>query len=108
MPTKLKAPLVAILLAEELIDATESGLKVQTVREGHRDYKTGKVVFACPEVAWSMIKEITDVKHTTPRTCAVADYKDEGWSSRKNMIEDLKRFYPDLTMDSPITVIRFK
>jgi hypothetical protein len=108
MPKELRPPLQALLLAEELIADTESGEKFQTVREGHRDYKPGKVVFACPEVAWATTKTITKVKHTTPRKCSVPDYKDEGWNSREHMVEDLKRFYPDLTMDSPITVIVFE
>lgn len=108
MTKKLKKPLVALLLAEDLIDSTISGEKLVTIREGHRDYKPGKVVFACPSVEWSMMKEITKVKHTTPKKCASLDYLDEGWKSREHMVEDLKRFYPNLTMDSPITVIRFK
>jgi hypothetical protein len=108
MPKKLKEPLTALLLAEELIDATLSGKKFVTVREGHRNYKPGRVIFACPEVEWSMMKEITNVKHTTPKKCDKRDYLDEGWVSREDMVEDLKRFYPNLTMDSPITVIRFK
>lgn len=108
MRKKLRAPHQALLLAEELIEETVSGIKIQTVREGHRDYKPGKVIFACPEVEWSTAKTITKVKHTTPRKCSSSDYLDEGWESREHMVSDLQRFYPKLTMDSPITVIRFE
>jgi hypothetical protein len=108
MPKKLRAPHQALLLAEELIEDTVSGRKIQTVREGHRDYKPGKVIFACPEVEWSTTKTITNVKHTTPRKCSSSDYLDEGWKSRSDMVDDLQRFYPNLSMDSPITVIRFE
>lgn len=108
MSNGLDRPLTALLLAEELIEDTESGHKTVTIRQGHRDYQPGKVIFACPEVGWSTAKEITEVKHTTPRCCEKQDYRDEGWKSRKNMVEDIQRFYPKLTMDSQITVIRFK
>ncbi len=104
----LKTPLQAILIVEDLIDGTASGEKIQTIREGWRDYKPGKVVVACPEMAWCCIKEIVEVKHTTVDQMGDNDYKDEGWLDRAEMVEDLKRFYPDMNNESAITVIKWK
>ena len=105
---KLRKPLTCLLLAEELVDETDNGHKTVTVREGHRDYSPGKVVIACPEINYSIMKEIVEVHHTTPEKMNEKDYLDEGWTDRENMVEDLKRFYSDLHMKSPITVIRWK
>ena len=104
----LKKPLQALLMAEELVDETADGSKYITIREGWRHYVPGKVVICCPEIAWCMMKMITEVIHTTPRDCEEQYYRGEEWVDREEMVYDLQRFYPDLTMDSPITVIKFE
>lgn len=103
----MKRPVTALLLAEELIDRVERGEKYNTIREGIRDYQTGdKLVLVCPDVAWSSaLKTVSRVIHTNGKEMEKAHYKHQGWKSREAMVEDLKRFYPNLTMDSPLTVV---
>jgi len=97
-----------LLLAEHFIGPTINGSKFQTIRDGHRDYKTGKVLFTCPKIGWSLIKEITEVIHTTVRNCSEEHYHNEGWTSHADMIVCLRRYYPNINMDTDITIIKFK
>ena len=102
----MKKPLQCLLLAESLIDSAMSGEKTVTIREGHRDYQTGKVILACPDVNWCMEASITDVRHTTLDQVTEEEYIDDGFVSRTDMFEGLANFYPDIDLTSPVTVIQ--
>jgi len=104
----MKKPLQCLLLAESLVDSAMNGEKTITIREGHRDYQVGKVILACPDIHWSMNSEVVSVKHTTLDEITDEEYTEDGFVSRADMFEGLKNYYPDLELNSPVTVIRLK
>jgi len=108
MESNLKQPLQCLLLSEGLIDSAMNGEKTITIREGHRDYKIGKVVLACPDVYWSMITVIESVRHTTFNEVTELEYAEDGFVSRTDLFEGLKVYYPDLELCSPVTIIKLK
>jgi len=108
MESKLKKPLQCLLLSESLIDVAMSGEKTITIREGHRDYKPGKVILACPDVNWCMEAEVVNVRHTTLNDITEDEYIKDGFVSRTDLFEGLRDYYPDLDLTSTVTVIQLK
>lgn len=108
MESNLKPPLQCLLLSEGLVDCAMNGEKKITIREGHRNYKPGKVIVSCPAIYWSMEMQIASVRHTTLNEVTEEEYTDDGFVSRTDLFEGLKAYYPDLDLCSPVTVISFK
>jgi len=108
MVNELKKTLQCLLLSESLIDSAMNGEKTITIREGHRDYKPGRVILACPDIYWSKQVEVESVRHTTLDQVTEQEYIDDGFVSRTDLFEGLKSFYPELDLTSNVTVIRFK
>lgn len=76
-----------------------------TVREGHRDYKTGPVMICCHLVPWAIMATITGVRHTIVQEVTEEELKAGGFASHEEMLNDLRKYYSNLTMESPVTVI---
>ena len=106
--TIMKKPLQAILMASDFHEICESGEKSITIREGHRDYALGTAVLCCHIANWCMMVEITSVCHTTIRHLTNLDLEDDGFVSVTDAVRRLSRFYTDINLDSPVTVIRWK
>jgi hypothetical protein len=106
----MKQPLQAILFpaeAETWISVL-NGNKAVTIREGERDYHTGSVILCSFEKAsLCVMADVEYVHHSRARDVPVKDFKDDGYTSRKQMLEDLQMFYPNLTQESPVTVVRW-
>lgn len=103
----MKQPLYAILIApiKEMRARVLDGRKKITIREGHRDYKRGKVMLCCHLEPWAVSAEITGVRHTTLREVTEAEYEADDFMSCEDMLAGMRRFYPNMTLDSPVTVI---
>lgn len=106
----MKHPLQALLIApeQEMRDAILSGQKTITIREGHRDYRPGQVMLCCHLVPWAVMANITEVQHTTLREVLPADMEADGFDSLSYMLDRMKRFYPNLTEDSAVTIVRWE
>lgn len=81
------------------------GKKKVTIREGHRDYHVGPVVLCCHIFPWAVMATIMEVRHTTLSEVTNLELWADGYGDHKEMLRDLKKFYPGLTMKSPVTVI---
>lgn len=105
----MKQPLTALLIApdEAMREAVETGRKTITIREGHRDYRTGPVMLACHLVPWAVQADITQVKHGTLREVTREEWEADGFVSQADLLTQMRRFYPKLTLDSEVTVIRW-
>lgn len=106
----MRPPLTALLLAPEesmWID-TAAGKKCITIREGHRDYTPGRpVMICCHLMCAAVMADITSVRHTTIAEVIPAEFEADGFTDRDDMLNQLRRFYPDLTEESPVTVIQW-
>jgi hypothetical protein len=103
----MKQALQAILIAPDSVVrlAIMLGEKKVTIREGHRDYHVGPVMICCHLVPWAIMATITSVRFTQVNEVTEKEMRADGYSNHKEMLNDLRKYYPDLTMSSPVTVI---
>lgn len=107
----MKQPLYALLIApiEEMIMAVIDGTKTITIREGHRDYRPGLPVMLCCHLeSWAVMADIENVRHCVLNEVTREEWADDGFTSQEDLLTGLQRFYPNMTMDSPVTIIRWK
>lgn len=105
----MKNPLYALLVAPDdqmRLDIVRKIKKI-SIREGHRDYRLGPVMLCCHLVPWAVMAHITEVRHCALREVTKEEYQADGFKTQKALLEGLKRFYPTMTLDSPVTVIRW-
>jgi len=88
--------------------AVLNGTKRITIREGHRDYRKGKVLIGCHILNWVTMEEITEVIYTNVKCVSKQEYIDDGFKSRKDMLVGLQKFYPGMSMKSDVTIVRWK
>lgn len=100
-----KKPLQALLVAPEWHEMVESGEKTFTVREGKRMYEPGKAVLCCDKISWCKAITIKTVQHCSMRDVVDEVAQNEGFSSKKELFEKLKEYYPQINWSSVVTVI---
>ncbi|MCK5292822.1 MAG: hypothetical protein KAR39_12505 [Thermoplasmata archaeon] len=104
----MKRALQAMLIAgEEQKESVLLDNKTITIREGHRLYTPGPVMIGCHILDWATLREIVSVRHTYVSSVTVQEFTGDGFKSYNDMLESLRKFYPDLQFDSPVTVIRW-
>ncbi len=106
----LKRPLAALLIApiEAMRDRILTGEKKITLREGHRDYRPGELVQICCHLrTWCVQATVTAVSHCTMNDLTDEECQADGFADKADALQGMRGFYPKLTMDSPITVIRW-
>ena len=110
VPTGMKPALQALLIAPDHDMRTHIlyGGKTITIRKGHRDYKPGPVMLCCHVVPWAVLAEITDVRHCALQEVTEEEYEADGFLSQEDLLKGLQKYYPNMTLDSPVTVIRWK
>jgi hypothetical protein len=101
-------PQQAILFAPQYHRAIDSGKKVITIREGHRDYRLGFTIACCHHAKWARSIIVRSVTHTTLDAVQPVDLIEDGFSNHGQALEALRCFYPDLTPSSPVTIIRWQ
>jgi hypothetical protein len=105
----MKRALQAILIAgEQMRDEVLDNIKTITIREGWRDYTPGPVLLGCHILKWATMRNITDVQYKLLKEVTEEEYTADGFVSFDNMLDGLKRFYPNINSDSEVTVIRWK
>ena len=107
--TIIKPVLQAIVIAGEAMrDDTLSNKKQITIREGLRDYRIGKVMLGCHKLNWACKRMITSVRHTALGEVTYQEMKDDGFNSYDELVLCLRQWYPDITENSPVTIVRWK
>jgi len=108
----LKKPLVALLIDpdREMRHAILEGRKKITIREGYREgYDPGRLVMLCCEKdPWCVMADIVEVRHCTLAEVTPEELEADGFGDHEDMWEGMRRFYPGLDWDSPVTVIRWE
>jgi hypothetical protein len=107
---QMKKPIQALLIApDETMRANIiSGKKRITIREGFRDYNQGAVMLCCHIEPWAVLADITEVKHCLISQLDHADIVADGFSTRMDLIDGLRKYYPNISVDSAVTVIRWE
>lgn len=107
--TVLKHPLQALLVApdQRMRTAILERIKKISIREGRRDYRSGPVMLCCHLEPWAVMADIVNVRHCTLREVTKEEYKADGFENKVELLNGLKKFYPNMNLDSPVTVIRW-
>ena len=105
-----RRPLTGLLVAgEKLRDAVLSGKKTITIREGWRDYRAGdKVLIGCNVLGWATMGKITSVNCTILKDILQKELEADGFVNVDDAIRGLSAYYPDICLESPVTVIRWE
>lgn len=110
----VERPQVALAMAEDFFFPIFGGEKCITIRKGWRDYHhSEKVVLYRAGVkendpGWAIMARITSVRHYALKEVPIQDLKDDGMATLEDAVKCLKSFYPDITEDWPVTVIRWE
>lgn len=96
-------------LADDLFPGLISGDKRVTIRAGDRDIKLGRLVFTSVDGGYDPVP----VEVFTVMKCFMWAVTDEvaqvdGADTAEELLEGMKRFYPDLDWDSIVTVVFYK
>jgi hypothetical protein len=105
----MEKPLQAMRLADDVYmwdDALRRKKKI-SIRMGHHDYHPGPVILCSINLGLCAEAMITSVLHTSLAEVPIRDIKDNSYGDHQDAIEGLRRFYPTIQMDSPVTVIRW-
>ncbi len=94
-----------IVFARNLTGPIDSGRKVSTIRAGWRDYRPGRMLARCDTIGWKRELEVTAVLLTKPRNISAQAY---GYEDMDELIESLRKYYPDFSENSPITIVAFR
>ena len=108
--TELKRvpPFILIAPDDRMRNDILSGAKKITIREGLRDYRPGPAMVCCNLVVWAVMVDITNVKHCTLADITAEEWESDGFTSQQDLLDGMRRFYPSLTFDSPVTVLRWE
>jgi hypothetical protein len=90
----------SVRLAEDLIPAMVAGKKTVTIRKGKREFAPEIDIAGYPAIADS-------VEYYTLSTCPLDVLVNDGFHSFQDTVDSMKRFYPDITPDTEVTVLRF-
>src|SRR5438552_1236596 len=106
----MKPALQALLISPDPVSRRKilEGTQTKTVREGYRDYKNGAVMLCCHLEPWAITAEITYVCHRKLSDVTPHEYTAAGFTSLEGLHQDLRRYYKEISLDSPVTIITWK
>lgn len=93
-------------LAEDVFDKLKQGKGV-TIRKGHRDITIGDLIFESVEKKRHETVDVYMVYKAKLKYVLPEDIQKDGFKDQNDMIEKIKRFYPDISEESDLTIIRF-
>jgi hypothetical protein len=100
-----------LFLARDLFEDIDHG-KTVTIRKGRRDVQLGKLRFLSPvEDGEEQLQRDVDVTYVM--YCKAIDVPidllmDDGFEDHDDMLEGMKRFYPDFEEDTECTVVIYE
>lgn len=101
-------PAIRIAPNHETRDRILAGKIRGTLREGVCPYKRGPAMLCCAIDPFAAEVDITDV-----RGCRLSEVSQEereacGYASEEHMLEDLRRSYDTLSLESWVTIVRWQ
>lgn len=105
--SKPSMKLQTLKLAEDVFDQLEYGKSV-TIRKGKRDIDLDLLKFESEETKREQIVMVRFVMYAKLKNIPLEDVWLDGFENYEDMIENMKRFYPDINMETVCTVIQFR
>lgn len=106
-----------IAFSPDLIRSVALGLKTVTIRKGKRNWQPGLALAECRAEERGVTVLITNVRHCLLKEVTAEEWLDDGFEvgqlgltedDLKTILRIMRRHYPDLTWDSPVTVVRWE
>lgn len=97
-----------ITFADKFFDLINAGIKTTTVRNGVREYKNCLYYAYNPDKTYHTIIKITGTAITKFGSLTDDVAKTDGFNNVDELKQELLSFYPDLTDDSPVTIVHFE
>lgn len=96
-----------LILAEDVYDQLAFGKRC-TIRKGKREIAKGDLEFKSLTKGRTIIVNVIEVYTCELNTIFMSHVINDGFKDYEDMHECMKRFYPDIAIDSEVTVIRFQ
>lgn len=97
-----------IIFADKFFSLIEAGIKTTTVRSGIREYDNDWYNAYNPDHVFFMAIKITGTAITKFGALTDDIAKTDGFHDVDELKAELLSFYPDLTDDSPVTIVHFE
>lgn len=95
-------------LADDLFGPLREAKKLTTIRKGRRDVALGELRFeGAEDESLTEVVNVTSVTFTTLAGVSPAILEADGFADHDDALEQMKRFYPDISFDTEVTVIDF-
>lgn len=95
-----------LLLAEDVFDALDNG-KLTTIRLGRRDIKLGELVFESVDYKRTVVVDVLCVRYSKLCNVRYTDLQNDGFKDFEDMLDNMKRFYENITLEDEVTTINF-
>lgn len=101
--------LQAILVADDsqMRQDILSGKKKITIRKGRRDYHKGPVMLCCHLEPFAVMADIVSVRQDPLNEVGLQEAQDDGFQDLDDLYAGLKKYYPNLSKDDIVTVVRW-
>jgi len=96
-----------LILAEDIFDQLETG-KRTTIRKGRRSINLDELEFESLTEKRKAVYYARMVYYCKLKDVLESDLINDGFENHADLLDKMKRFYPDLTDETELTVIRFK
>lgn len=95
-------------LADDLFVPLRNGNKFTTIRNGRRDIALGNLRFdGATDDTLSELVIVTSVTFTTLGEVSWETLDRDGFQDHDDAMKQMRRFYPDITLEDEVTVIDF-
>ncbi len=95
-----------LTLFEDVFDALATG-KATTIRKGKIQIALGDLLFQSTEQLREKIVSIKEIYCCLLKDVKLADVLNDGFKSHVDMADQMKRFYPEITLDTEVTIVKF-
>lgn len=87
-----------------------SGKVTIAIRKGHCDYMSGQQLVLCCHLdePWTVLADIVTAHYLYRYSILQDTIEAAGYRTREEMEIKLKEYYPDLNLDTPLTVIQWQ
>lgn len=106
----MKHPLQALLLDNNnvMVENTLASVKQISIREGDRDYRIGQLILCNPDNNFCVMADIVEVRKCKLSEVTQEEWEADGFVSQEDLLTGMRIFYPDITLESTVTIIRWE
>jgi hypothetical protein len=97
-----------IRFAAGTVDLIRTGRKRMTFRAGRRRFRPGEIVEGECAEGITMLLRITGCETKRLREVTEEEAKADLFEGREAILEGMRRFYPEMTWETEISLIRFE